>query len=201
MLFIRQNEMKTFFFFFFVLRDFLAGQAEEGDIQYILHTVKDQIRFQCHKSSQLTTFQPNGSQSTFQIMQLWRWIASAVQQLSAALCHGDRTRGRRQGLHGIPTAFRFVECNSPKQNLAQTGSHQLFVEMQQKCILTPKWSTNFSFLQKIPVNGINTSPLPKKISFYFRSCFLILVVASLIVDHGTVVSDRISFLFHILRYQ
>lgn len=39
--------MKTFFF---VIRDFLVGQAE-GDIQYILHTVKDQIRFQCHKSS------------------------------------------------------------------------------------------------------------------------------------------------------
>lgn len=119
-------------------------------------------------------------------------LSNSCQQHSAT---GDRTKGRRQGLHGIPAAFRIVECNSPKQNLAQTGSHLLFIEMQQKCILIPKWSTNFSFLHKIPVNGINTSPLPKNISFNLRLRSLILVVASLIVDQGTVVSDRTSFLF------
>lgn len=52
-------------------------------------------------------------------MQLWRWIASAVQQLSAALCIGDRTRGGCRISRELLAVFTFMECNSPKQKLAQ----------------------------------------------------------------------------------
>lgn len=47
-LFIRHNKIRIFSP---VFRDFPVGQAKELGIKYILHTVKAQIRFHCHKSS------------------------------------------------------------------------------------------------------------------------------------------------------
>ena len=98
-------------------------------------------------------------------------LPNSCQQHSAT---GTEQERRGTVTVGLPAAFRFVERNSPKWNLVQTGSHLRLVEAQQKCILIRKWSTDFLSYKKIPLNGINTSPLPKKISYiiYFKLHFL-----------------------------
>lgn len=99
---------------------------------------------------------------------------------------------------GLPAAFRFVERNSPKWNLAQTGSHLRLVEAQQKCILIPKWSNRFPFLQKNTCewNQYQSFAWENQLYYIFQITFLILEMTSLRVDQDMVGSGGTSFLFH-----
>lgn len=130
-------------------------------------------------------------------MQLWRWMASAVQQLSAAFCHRDRAGGRMQNLRRPPHSSWVCGMQFPKPSLAQSRVSSTLSRNAVKPFLSLN-GQQISLAYKLFLCMEAVLCLRKSV-IYIQITFLILVMASFIVDQGMVRLGRLSLLFSHVR--
>lgn len=129
-------------------------------------------------------------------------LSNSCQQYSAA--GTEREVGCRTSRE-LRAVFRFVECRSPKRNLAQNRVSSTLGRNAVKPFLLPKSQPIalffFFFFTKDTCEWNQYQSFAWEISYIFQITFLILVMDSFLVDQGMVVLSETSFLFHILRDQ
>lgn len=126
-------------------------------------------------------------------------LSNSCQQHSAT---GTEREGGCRIPRELRAVFRFVECRSPKQNLAQNRvSSTLGRNAVKPFLFSNSQQIAFFFLTKGTCEWNQYQSFAWETSYIFQIIFLILVTASLLIDQGMVGLSETSFLFHILRDQ